>query len=208
MTGRRAVAATAAVLAVASGAVTAQSRTAAAPAGVAAAQTTSASSEHAVRPVLDRYCVSCHNERLKHRRTRARHAGSRHVGNAEVWEKVILKLRAETMPPIVRRRPDAATYGAVASLLEAEIDRAAAASPVRAGRDLPSAQPCRIPQRCSRPAGHRPRRDDPASDRRHVRARLRQQRRLAVDLAGSDSALSERRPQDHPARRRAAPPSA
>jgi Protein of unknown function (DUF1587)./Protein of unknown function (DUF1592)./Protein of unknown function (DUF1595)./Protein of unknown function (DUF1588)./Protein of unknown function (DUF1585). len=49
--------------------------------------------------------------------------------NAEVWENVIAKLRAGSMPPAGRPRPDAATYRAVASALENDIDRASAASP-------------------------------------------------------------------------------
>ena len=66
-----------------------------------------------------------------HRRPRARRRG-RHASPArmpDVWERVIAKLRAGSMPPAGMPRPDAATYRAVASWLEAEIDRAWAASP-------------------------------------------------------------------------------
>src|ERR1700681_2904961 len=84
----------------------------------------------APRAVLDRYCVTCHNEKL---RTAGLALDSLDVtnpsANAEVWEKVIAKLRAGAMPPPGRARPDAATYAAVASSLETEIDRAWAASP-------------------------------------------------------------------------------
>jgi hypothetical protein len=48
-----------------------------------------------------------------------------------VWERVIAKLRAGSMPPAGRPRPDAATYKAVASWLETEIDRAWAARRLR-----------------------------------------------------------------------------
>ena len=41
-----------------------------------------------------------------------------------MWERVIAKLRAGSMPPAGRPRPDAATYQAVATWLESEIDRA------------------------------------------------------------------------------------
>jgi mono/diheme cytochrome c family protein len=82
------------------------------------------------RAVLDKYCVTCHNQKL-------RTAGlaldgldvSSPGANAEVWEKVIAKLRAGSMPPPGRARPDAPTYHVVASWLETEIDRAWAASP-------------------------------------------------------------------------------
>ena len=49
--------------------------------------------------------------------------------NSEAWEAAITKLRAGTMPPGGSPRPDEATYDMVASWLETEIDRAAAANP-------------------------------------------------------------------------------
>src|SRR5438093_3013426 len=80
--------------------------------------------------VLDQYCITCHNQKL-------RTAGlmldavdvTRPAANAEVWERVIAKLRAGSMPPPGRPRPDAATYDAVAGWLETEIDRAWIANP-------------------------------------------------------------------------------
>jgi len=47
--------------------------------------------------------------------------------SAETWEKVAVKLRSRSMPPVGNRRPDNATYDAVATWLETELDRAAAA---------------------------------------------------------------------------------
>ena len=84
------------------------------------------------RAVLDRYCITCHNDRLRTGGLTLDAASvdaadpSRH---ADVWEKVIAKLRTGAMPPPGRPRPDAATYDAVASRLESDIDRAAAANP-------------------------------------------------------------------------------
>src|SRR5262245_63623314 len=46
--------------------------------------------------------------------------------SAETWEKVVVKLRSRSMPPAGARRPDNATYDAVATWLETELDRAAA----------------------------------------------------------------------------------
>jgi hypothetical protein len=46
-----------------------------------------------------------------------------------MWERVVAKLRAGSMPPPGMPRPDPATYHAVAATLENEIDRARSASP-------------------------------------------------------------------------------
>src|SRR3990172_8195288 len=48
---------------------------------------------------------------------------------AEVWEKVIRKLRGNAMPPPGLPRPDLATYDSLAMYLETAIDRAAFAKP-------------------------------------------------------------------------------
>ena len=83
--------------------------------------------------LLERYCITCHNDRLAARGTvpvALRTADLDDVpGNAEVWEKVIRKLRTGSMPPAGRPRPDAGAADALASRLETEIDRAAAAHP-------------------------------------------------------------------------------
>jgi len=83
-----------------------------------------------VSPVLTRYCVGCHNARL---RTADLALDVLDPGDAashaDVWEKVVRKLRAGTMPPSERPRPDAETYARVASWLEGELDRAEAAHP-------------------------------------------------------------------------------
>src|SRR5438067_11243612 len=82
------------------------------------------------RTFLNTYCITCHNQKL-------RTAGlaldtldaSKPSANPEVWERVIVKLRAGSMPPSGMPRADAATYRAVASALENDIDRAWAANP-------------------------------------------------------------------------------
>ena len=82
------------------------------------------------RAVLDRYCVTCHNERLLTGNLALDDIDTEHVGaDAEVWEKVLQKLRTQAMPPPRRPRPDAETYGAFATWLETALDRAAAAEP-------------------------------------------------------------------------------
>ena len=79
---------------------------------------------------VDRYCLTCHNDRL-------RTAGlsldgqdlSSVASHAELWEKVVAKLRTRAMPPVGRPRPDAGTYDGVAGWLESEIDRVALGAP-------------------------------------------------------------------------------
>ena len=83
--------------------------------------------------LLERYCVTCHNERLADRGTvpiALRTADLADVpASADVWEKVIRKLRTGTMPPLGRPRPDGEAVDGFATWLETTIDRAAAASP-------------------------------------------------------------------------------
>ena len=84
----------------------------------------------AVRAALDGFCVRCHNDRLRTAGLALDTRDLAHVGaDAETWERVIVKLRARTMPPAGSPRPAEATYRAVASWLETEIDTVALASP-------------------------------------------------------------------------------
>ena len=83
-----------------------------------------------VRAVLNRYCVGCHNERLRTAGLALDEMDPARVGDhAATWEKVVRKLRTGAMPPVGRRRPDAATYATVASALETALDHVAAADP-------------------------------------------------------------------------------
>ena len=82
--------------------------------------------------LLQRYCVTCHNERLITAGLSLEdvEVSESHVAaDPELWEKVVQKLRSRTMPPPRRPRPDDATYTAFASWLEASLDRAADAAP-------------------------------------------------------------------------------
>src|ERR1700690_469076 len=82
------------------------------------------------RAVLDQYCVTCHNEKLKTAGLMLDKLDLAHVGeHAEQWEKVVRKLRAGMMPPAGLPRPGAATYEALTVALENELDRAAQANP-------------------------------------------------------------------------------
>jgi mono/diheme cytochrome c family protein len=81
-------------------------------------------------PVLAKYCVTCHSERLKTAGFVIDPAQLATVGaHADAWEKIVKKLRTSAMPPAGAPRPDEATYTAVATAIESALDRAAAARP-------------------------------------------------------------------------------
>ena len=84
----------------------------------------------APRAVLDKYCVTCHNQRLKTGGLTLDVLDLAQVStHAEEWEKVVRKIRTGAMPPAGRPRPDKALSDGVASWLEAELDRAALEHP-------------------------------------------------------------------------------
>jgi len=90
----------------------------------------SASAAIDARAVVKRYCVSCHNQRLKTGGLTLDLMDVDRVGeHAASWEKVVRKLRAGSMPPLGLPRPDATTVETVATTLEAALDRAAAETP-------------------------------------------------------------------------------
>src|SRR5688572_20402525 len=81
----------------------------------------------AQRALIDKYCVSCHNDRVKTANLSLQGADLATVGDqAELWEKVVRKLRAGVMPPPDVPRPPLAEYEGLRDWLEAEIDRTAA----------------------------------------------------------------------------------
>ena len=94
------------------------------------ANSSSGSSSNDERAMLDKYCVTCHNQKL-------RTAGltldtlnlNRASDNAETWEKVLRKLHGGMMPPQGMPRPDDATVTKFTSWLETSLDRAAASRP-------------------------------------------------------------------------------
>ncbi len=81
--------------------------------------------------VLDKYCVSCHNDRLKTAGLSLQGLEFTDVpARAQVWEKVMRKVRAGEMPPVTSRaRLDAPTAAALVTYLETTLDRDAAAHP-------------------------------------------------------------------------------
>ncbi|MDP6580379.1 MAG: DUF1592 domain-containing protein [Vicinamibacterales bacterium] len=79
---------------------------------------------------LTRYCTTCHSDRLRTAELSLDGLDLAHVGDrAELWEKVIAKLRTRQMPPVGRPRPDREIYDTLAGWLESEIDRVALVAP-------------------------------------------------------------------------------
>src|SRR6266852_2501569 len=84
----------------------------------------------AQRAVVTRYFVTCHNEKVRTAGLLLDKADIENVpAGAELWEKVIRKLRTGSMPPAGLPRPDKAASDALATYLETSIDRAAAVRP-------------------------------------------------------------------------------
>ncbi len=82
------------------------------------------------RVALDRYCVSCHNDRLRTGGLALDRVDLANVaGHRDELEKVVRKLRGGLMPPPGRPRPDEPTLDTLIAWFENELDRTAAAQP-------------------------------------------------------------------------------
>ena len=99
-----------------------------------AAATTATHPEYGT--VVTKYCVTCHNERLK---TAGLSLEALDITNpaagAELWERAVRKMRVGMMPPQGAPRPDAGTQTALISYLTSSLDQAAATRP-NPGRPL------------------------------------------------------------------------
>jgi mono/diheme cytochrome c family protein len=85
------------------------------------------------KALLNRYCVTCHNERRQTPAGAPLMLDKLNIDvvaeHPEVWEKVARKVRSGAMPPVSMPRPDAATLRQWVESLETALDRAAAAAP-------------------------------------------------------------------------------
>ena len=82
------------------------------------------------REVLDQYCVTCHNQRLKTGGLALDTLDVAKVGDsAAIWEKVHNKLRGGLMPPRAAKALPDAVRADLVSWAETSLDRAAAANP-------------------------------------------------------------------------------
>ena len=79
---------------------------------------------------VNRYCVSCHNDKLKTANLSLEKVDLTDVpAHGDIWEKVIRKMRNASMPPAGAPRPDKAFYDDFAGYLETSLDKAFAARP-------------------------------------------------------------------------------
>jgi mono/diheme cytochrome c family protein len=82
------------------------------------------------KATIDQYCVTCHNQRTK---TAGLALDALDLGklpdHADIWEKAIMKLRGNLMPPPNAKQPDAAAKQSLVTWLETTLDQAAAAKP-------------------------------------------------------------------------------
>ena len=80
------------------------------------------------RALLDKYCVTCHNQRLKTAGLMLDKMDVEHVAaGAEVWEKVVRKVKGGMMPPQGMPRPDQTATESFVTSLESSLDKDAAA---------------------------------------------------------------------------------
>src|SRR5262245_17679570 len=76
------------------------------------------------RALLDKYCVTCHNQRSKTAGLALDTDDLNDIpAQGEIWEKVIRKVRAEMMPPVGAARPEKAQLEALATYLETSLDK-------------------------------------------------------------------------------------
>ncbi|HEY1240405.1 MAG TPA: DUF1592 domain-containing protein, partial [Bryobacteraceae bacterium] len=83
--------------------------------------------QEAQRALINKYCVTCHNARLKTGGLMLDQLDLAHLADhAETGERVVRKLRAGMMPPSGMPRPDRAALDDLVSWMENQLDRSAA----------------------------------------------------------------------------------
>ncbi len=95
--------------------------------GTASALPSPMSNQH---KFLQRYCATCHNERLKSGGLSLGQVNLSTLGaQPELWESVVRKLRTGVMPPPQAPQPSGADRKAILTWMETSLDAAAAAKP-------------------------------------------------------------------------------
>jgi hypothetical protein len=93
-------------------------------------QAPAAGGSGAQRALVDKYCVTCHNQRSKTGGlTLDAFDVENPAANPEIWEKAIRKVRGGLMPPVGMPRPEKSALVGLASFLETSLDKAAASHP-------------------------------------------------------------------------------
>jgi len=94
---------------------------------VVSGQQVPAADAAAQRAVVNQYCVTCHNARLKTAGLLLDQTDLAQLGShPDVGEKIVRKLRAGLMPPTGARRPDGPAMESLIRGMEATLDRSAA----------------------------------------------------------------------------------
>jgi len=95
-----------------------------------AAQTPQSATPSPQRALVDQYCVTCHNQKLKTAGVMFDKMDLAHPGaDARIWEEAVRKLRGGLMPPPGLPKPDAAAVKSFIASLETSLDDAAAKNP-------------------------------------------------------------------------------
>jgi len=80
--------------------------------------------------LLKQYCVGCHNAKLKTAGLALDTISLENVGqNSDIWEKVLRKVHARSMPPARLPRPDEKGYETLGFYLEKSLDELSAVNP-------------------------------------------------------------------------------
>jgi mono/diheme cytochrome c family protein len=84
------------------------------------------------RQLVQQYCVTCHSERAKTGGLVLENLDPQNTAaNADIWEKVVRKVRGGMMPPQGMPRPDGATLETFATSLDPPSISRRSASPAR-----------------------------------------------------------------------------
>jgi mono/diheme cytochrome c family protein len=95
-----------------------------------AAQTQQPATPSPQRALVDKYCVTCHNQKLKTAGVMFDKMDLAHPGaDARIWEEAVRKLRGGLMPPPGLPKPDAAAVKSFIASLETSLDEGAAKNP-------------------------------------------------------------------------------
>src|SRR5205085_202978 len=83
-----------------------------------------------LQALINRYCVTCHNQRLKTAKLELDRLDLAHPEkDALTWERAIRKLRGGMMPPPGASRPPVEEVNKLAAYLEDSLDKAGSANP-------------------------------------------------------------------------------